>query len=448
MRSFELALATFFVGAVFLIAAFAAGFLNVEVCWGGGENLDSFRLVACSGEYQLKKQVGFGLALNWSVGVCVLLPFFVFCASETIRHGVSAIKEMSQRKMFVRDDWSTPKPETILALVRKRQRIISITIAGVVALLATVFIVTDFQRVVGQFYGSDELLANVRLGDPDFEADWSIAAPICRHTADKSSNCLTLVNNFEMNGIFAGAAYLYLPFAGAIAAITFMVAFGLFVRFVFAADLRAAGIRVVPDINSPDLRRGFEVLEGFFLYSVIACFVLFAMGYLVTLQNVYLRTDSPNIFAFVLPLIPTEISLDLGKLLGAMQQSLSLIIINGNSVAVTILGILFLGIVLLSAAAVLGREAKAGRDRLLDALSSQSPSEKFGRYLGQTTPTAAKKALKEAEFWPLRWPSVNSVIVWLILATISLLFVVVGFYVVAVGLGYVAKQAFATKAKS
>ncbi|MBU1305253.1 MAG: hypothetical protein KKF33_07010 [Alphaproteobacteria bacterium] len=445
MRSFEWTLATFFVGAVVLIAAYAIGILNVDVCWGGSDIPSSQVLVPCSGAYAFKKQVGFGWALNWSVGLCVLLPFFVYCASETIRHGAAAIAEMVQRKMLVRDDWSTPKAEVIMALVRKRQRIIAISVAGVVAILATVFIVTDFTRVVGQYYGTPDLLSGARIADPDFEADWSIAAPVCRFTADTSSACASLAGTFQMNGIFAGVVYLYLPFAGAVAAITFMVAFGLFVRFVFAADLRAAGIRVVPDINSKDPRRGFEVLEEFFLYSVIACFVLFAMGYLVTLQNVYLRTDSPNVFAFVLPLVPTEISLDLGKLLTAMQQSLSLIVVNGNSVAVTILGILFLGIVLLSAAAVLGREAKAGRDRLLQALESNVASEKFAKFLGGTSPAAAKKALKEAEFWPLKWPSVNSVIVWLVLATISLLFVVVGFYVVAFGLAYVAKQAFQSK---
>jgi hypothetical protein len=44
-------------------------------------------------------------------------------------------------------------------------------------------------------------------------------------------------------------------------------------------------------------------------------------------------------------------------------------------------------------------------------------------------------------FWPLRWPSVNVVIIWVVLAQLSLLFVVVGFYIVGAGLIYVIKQA-------
>jgi len=445
MRSFELALGTFFLGAIFLIASFVLGILSFDVCWGGGTGPADYRIVSCAGEYALKKQVGFGLALNWSVGLCLLLPFFVFCASETIRHGFGAIGDMTHRKMFVYDDWTPATADVITNLIRKRQTIIAITVVGMIALLTTVFIATDFFKAVGKYYSTEAMqsLAQQRLVDREFEADWSIAAPVCRFTNDPTEPCATIDKGYALNAVFAGAVYIYLPFVGAIAAISFMVAFGLFVRFVFAADLRGAGIRVVPDLNSTDKRVGFEALEDFFVYAFVSCFILFAMGYLVTLQNVYLRTDSPNILQFIIPLVPTKISWDPGEIGTAIQNSVSFTIVNGNSIAVTMLGFLFLGIVLLSAAAVLGSEAKRGRDLMLKELAKPTPLDpKFAALLGSLKAKAATEKLDSAEFWPLRWPSVNVVLVFTGLAQLSLLFVVVGFYIVTAGLFYVFRQAF------
>ena len=443
MRSFELALVTFFIGAAFLIAAYALGILDTEVCWTGEGNPASFVLSACTFYAQVRKQVGFGLALNWSLGLCVLLPFFVYCVSETIRQGSAAILEMSRRRMFVRTDWSVPDTATIMALLRKRQRVLLIVVAGLAGLLATLFAVTDFERFTGQFYVSPSLLAEARLGDTDFEADWSIAAPICLFTAEASAACREIAGKIEMNGIFAGVVYIYLPFAGGIVAVTFMTAFGLFVRFIFAADLHAANIRVVPDLSSNDPRRGFEVLERFFIFSVIACFVVFAMGYLLTLQNVYLRSESPNIFAFVLPLLP---SLDPAVLWRDFAATMRLILANGSVIVVTSFGVLFLGVVLLSAAAVLGQAARCGRDRILAALREPELSEDFELYLGDMTPAVAERRLAETVAWPRHWPMVNVALIWLVLATISLLFVVIGFYVVAAGLAFAMRHAFAQRA--
>jgi hypothetical protein len=446
MRSFELALGTFFIGAIFLIAAFVLGLLTVDVCWTGPATASpaTYGIVSCSAEHLLKKQVGFGPALNWSVGLCFLLPFFVYCGSETIRHGFASINEMTRRRMFIYDDWTAVPVEVMSQLIRKRQTIIAVAVVGMIAVLTTVFIATDFFKVVGQFYSDDAVkaLGQLRLGDREYEADWSIAAPVCRFTAEPTETCSSLLRGYGLNAVFAGVVYAYLPFAGSVAAISFMVAFGLFVRFVFAADLRDAHIRVVPDIRSEKRRVGFEALEDFFVYAFVSCFVLFAMGYLVTLQNVYLRTDSPNILSFVLQLFPKELTWDPAKIIESIRQSQTFGIINGNSTAVSMLGFLFLGIVIASAAAVLGREARAGQRFVLEELAKpEVPGSSFEVWLGGTPRGVARERLQNAVFWPLRWPSVNVIIIWVALAQLALLFVVIGFYIVGAGLAYVIKQA-------
>jgi len=353
---------------------------------------------------------------------------------------------MVTRKMFVYEaNWSIPAAEVIEGMIRRRQVIIGISIAGIVATLATVFLLTDFAGTVDEFYSRRDAISHTVLSDPEREADWSVAAPICAYTSESSDQCEQLAGRNAINETFAAVAYLYLPFSGAIVAIGFMVGFGLFSRFVFAADLRAAGIMVIPDVNSKDTRRGFEVLEPMFLFAVIGCFVLFAMGYLVTLQNVYLRRPEANIFLFVRPFIPSKFEISADTFVAVLKDSFNLMLINGNSMAVTIIGALFFGIVFLTVAAVLGREAKAGQERLSTELAKKPLRPEFEAYLKPTSVKHAKESLAEAVSWPLRWPSVNVVISWLLLGVVSLFFVQVGFYLVTGGLVYVARQAFSKK---
>ena len=287
MRSFEIAIAVFFIGASFLIAAYSIGILNFETCWDGTPGaLATYKLVACSAPHVLAKQVGFGLALNWSVGLCVLFPFFIYCVCETVNGGLWAVDELVRRKMIVSHSWATPTTAFMRGLVKKRTITLIVVIVAI-TVLTTGFVVLQYYRVVGRFYTGP--FRPFGLTDPQNEADWSIAAPICEYTGEKSEQCKTILQYRDLNGWFAAAAYAYLVYLGAISAISFMCAFGLYVRFIFAADVRQAKLRVVPDLRSVDARRGFEVLEDFFTYSIIGCFVLFAMGYLVVLQNVYLR---------------------------------------------------------------------------------------------------------------------------------------------------------------
>jgi hypothetical protein len=69
------------------------------------------------------------------------------------------------------------------------------------------------------------------------------------------------------------------------------------------------------------------------------------------------------------------------------------------------------------------------------------PGSSFEVWLGGTPRGVARERLQNAVFWPLRWPSVNVIIIWVALAQLALLFVVIGFYIVGAGLAYVIKQA-------
>lgn len=441
-------MAVFFIGAAYLIAAFSIGILNFETCWTGTDGaLETYRLVACNEPHVLAKQVGFGLALNWSVGLCFLFPFFAYCVCETVNGGLSAIDQMVERKMIASDTWITPTPAFMKRLVRKRTTSLIVVVAAT-AMLATAFVVLEYYRVVGRFYGEGPFPV-FKFTDPQNEADWSVAAPICAYTQEVSEQCRTILQYRDLNGWFSGFAYAYLVYFGAITAVSFIVAFGLYVRFVFATDIREAKLRVVPDLTSADRRRGFEVLEDFFFHAIAGCFVLFAMGYLVTLQNVYLRQPAANLAAFFLPLLPTKIELDLAQAVEVVQAGVTLIIVNGNSVGVSILGLLFFLIISSSAAAALGRAARRGAARIQMELDKPALAPEFAEYLTSVNQTreTALAALKDIRYWPLEWPTVNTTIAALVLGIVSLLFVNFGAVLVAIGLGYVIRQSFSRQQK-
>ena len=448
LRSLEISVVVFFIGAAYLIAAFSIGILNYETCWAGTlDVLETYRLVACDQPHILAKQVGFGLALNWSVGLCFLFPFFAYCICETVNGGLSAIDQMVARKMIVSETWHTPSVAFMERLVRKRTTSLIVVVAGA-AMLATAFVALAYYRVVGRFYGA-EAFPVFNFTDPQNEADWSIAAPICAYTQEVSEQCRIILQYRDLNGWFAGLAYGYLVYFGAISAVSFMVAFGLYVRFVFASDIRKAKLRVVPDLASADSRRGFEVLEDFFFYAIAGCFALFAMGYLVTLQNVYLRQAAPNLAEFFAPLLPTKIALDLAQVVAVVQAGVKLIVVNGDSVGVSILGLMFFFIISISAASALGRAAKRGAERIQRELDAPEVHPDFADYLASLKQTreSAQKALKDIRYWPLEWPTVNATIGALVLGILALLFVNFGVLLVAVGLAYVIKQSFSRQQK-
>ncbi len=446
INSFVVALVVLAIGTAFVIASFAVGVLNFEVCWARAEGLTTWsrsRVVSCFGPYDLKKQVGFGTALNWSVGMTILFPLFVYCVCETINAANLAIRDMVERGMIVASNWTRAPIKKIESLVARRSRTLLIAV-GAVAVLALAFIPLEYFRVVGQFYPDPGEIGLFDLKDIDKEADWSIAGPICRYLGETTGACKSPSKHYFWNGVFAGSGYAYLVYAGVIAAVGFMVGFGLYIRFFFSPELRAAGFYIVPDVESPDKRRGFEALEGFFLHAVTACFVLFAMGYLVTLQNVYLRTDYPDITSLILPFLVEPDGLSVAGLAKAMQGAVQqqLTVVNGNSVAVTILGLLFFMIMVSSAAVALGRTARRGRDRMLAAINGTDVEKAaVSQYLGPLDVTQATAALNNVEFWPMLWPKLNMLIAWLVLAILSLLFVTVGFYLMCIGLAFVVKEA-------
>lgn len=431
-RSMGLFIAAFFVGAAFLITAHFIGILQVNSCWADGA------LVSCAGPSVLRKEVGFFAAPNWSIGLALLFPLFIYCAAETYNHARHAIAEMSARRMIVNDRWEAV-PEAEIIKIFYRQRFWWLMLVVIILALGGVFLGDDFADVVSAAYSNPERIEQIRLSNSVLEVDWSIAGPACGYV--EAAVCTASAFEKSANLYFAGAAYIYLTWIGAALALGFVVAVLAFATMFFSAQFRAQRMMLVPDLTSKDGRRGFEVLEGFFTYAIAGVFMLFAMGYLVTLQNIYLRTDYGNVLLLVFPFVQPGSGISLDGMVTGLFDAISgqLGVINPNIVAVTVIGLLILFSMLMSVAFALRFTAQRGLNSLKNALASGRGEVKQGidAYLKAkgATRKEAQAALGEFAFWPVRWLKINRLFVWLAAATLALLVVTLGFYIIAAGLG-------------
>jgi hypothetical protein len=435
-RSIALTAAAFGVGALFMITAAYIGILQFDSCWTDGV------LVSCNSlpAPQIRKEVGLLLAINWSIGLLFLFPAFIFCASQTYEEAKRAIQEMATRKMIVTNAWEPASEVDLLRVLRKQALFMLVTVL-VLLTLAALFLGWDFVRVVLDFYDHPEGMKGLRLDHPELEIDWSVAAAACRYL--DGGSCHFADWQYTANMVFAAAAYGYLTWFGAVFAIGFVMAVMLLATSFLTSDFWQKRLVLVPDISSQDPRRGFDIFEGFFTYAIAGSFILFAMGYLVTLQNIYLRSPETNLALFVAPFIVIGEGFSWNGLLLGLEAAFSgrLGLVNANVGAVTILGVLFMVMLVGTVVFVLRVTADRGWGVFNDDLKSKDPDKQrqVDAYLAlkRTTRGQAAGALANFVRWPISWVRINWLVIWLVIATISLFAVTIGFYIIGAGLTYI-----------
>jgi hypothetical protein len=423
-RSFEYALVAFFIGVGFVVSANALGVFTFELCWSA-----TGHITACSSDgVSGRKELGFFLALNWSVGLIFLFPMFIYFAAESVNQAVIAIQHAVSRRMIVTSEWVVEtEASKVLATIWKRARVLRLC-AILVAAIASVFLVAEFLNTIIAYYSTPSLFGALRFPDPSAPVDWTMAGAVCGYLATLEQTCGLPSWSWGLNQVFSALAYFYLPGVGSVLATSFMIGVALFATLFRSVEFTSAGYVLLPDVDSGDPRFGFEIFESFFQHAIIACLSLFAMGYLVALQNIYFQTSDPSILGLIFPK-------DLSKLFEAIPQLPRNI--NPRIAAVSILGLFFLFIVVVAAVSALRYAANFGRDYLLEAIAAESPHrEKACVQLRIENADELAKRLPPLSGWPLNWPTVLTLIAWLVLATISMLVVSAGLYIIAAGIAY------------
>ncbi len=248
------------------------------------------------------KEVGFFLALNWSVTALLLMPLAWTLIYLALSEASDAWTEMARRRMLVTADF-TPVDAAHPNFLRMQNHIRLFVLGGITGVTALMLTLAylDYAQVAGSFYGdAAEMEKFDRLDDqgyplsqPDLERDWMVASFLSSPGADPV--------DAGANRAFSLAAYLIYVGIG----IGSLLSFGLVIIGLGATFMRGIaqnyGLLVIPDLTSDDRRCGFEVVRRFFTFAIVAALIGCVMIYLMGIQNIYLRSPAESIFAFLTP---------------------------------------------------------------------------------------------------------------------------------------------------
>lgn len=233
------------------------------------------------------QEAGYVYAVNWSVNFLLVFPLCVYFMLVTLQAAASSLVALGARGMLVDGDFVPVQGDVVVAAwSRWRRR--AWVVAGP-AWFALFLVLSAWECETNS-------LAILRSGEvPDgAERDWSIAAALPPNDVDPRAN-----------RVFVIAAFFYQAcvFTAILGFITTVAAFIAFVSTLtpsLAAPART--IRIIPWLDSPDARRGFEIWEPFLRALVMVSTTLFMFFCLSRIQNLYLHGDGkdPNVFGFVL----------------------------------------------------------------------------------------------------------------------------------------------------
>ena len=248
------------------------------------------------------KEVGYFAALNWSISTLLLMPVAWTMMFLALNEPRNAFTEMARRQMLVTPDFAPVSPDH--AGLKTLQRHIRMFLIGGMAIVTVSMVglaMSDHAQVAGQFYGASDNVqrldrldeAGFALETPTIERDWMVASFLTSPKQDPV--------NVGANNAFSLSAYILYVGIG----IGSLFSFGLVMIGVGAAFMRGIarhyGLQIIPDLKSSNARLGFQVMQRFFAYAFATAFVGCVMIYLMSIQNMYLRSPDASIFSFLAP---------------------------------------------------------------------------------------------------------------------------------------------------
>ena len=307
-----------FAPVIFFVLSFSLGvaflvFANlIGIAWFGWSQVADI-----PAEWLGPKEVGYAMALNWSVSSIVLLPLAGTLILLAMRELTTLPDTLASRHMLVSKDLSPILSGDIrLQKMWRDLRRLAVLLLTCFFLLVFAFAIIDFFQVVLPAYQNANLAQNLNdvgvtakipLDHYAFERDWSVAAVL-------NSNSAGAIDPY-WNFIFALAVYVLYAGIGIGLMFSFFFVVLVFGVFLMPGVVSQYGLVLIPDLKSNDERRGFEIFGPFFGYAVSVSALCFCMCYLMTLQNIYLRTPDRTLLEFIFTPLMTGLQLPFVKLL-------------------------------------------------------------------------------------------------------------------------------------
>jgi hypothetical protein len=345
-----------------------------------------------------KKLLGYWYEINWSLNYSFMVPLAIFFALAALSAIPQNIRNLAVGRMIVNAE-AEPKSER--ELLDHYHKIAGIAIYFAMGLTAASFIYAYHEWYVTCFYAGNPVTS-----DPASKGllpGWNLAPTVPSTGASPAA--------LRVFGFFAYTA------EGAVGAIFlfFCTMILTFAAWLYGFTSEKVGDELIPNVVSPDKRRGFESFEPFLRNVLLASLFFFGVFFLTRLDNAYVVTkDADTLWQFIksdiffgftsswadLAKNPSQLfSLgpDLTQAIVTVALGLGLTIILAFVVPVTI--------VQFAASESLDRARKDPlKSRIIEKL--RIPSETFD------------KNMESMVIWPLKYPRVVELLTFLVVAAV------------------------------
>lgn len=275
-------------GLVLIVFAALTNMLFVEF----DGQLTGGEITAADGMEIVTKQVGYFLALNWSLTGVVLLPAALKCALGALNELYQLPRKLNDNRMLVNSDFS-PVSVEFFEQKWKSTRTFFFCLGFFVCFFVMIMLLVDYISVVltWNLLSPDDVPVRINengvpvtLNHDTYEFDWSISSIF--HGANVDAWAAI---------VLSAMAYLLIAVIGA----TFLFFFFFYVIGVgvfMSTTLRRNNILLIPNVTNVDdsFQFGFQIFRRFFNCLIGATLATAAIALCMFLQNMYLRAADQN----------------------------------------------------------------------------------------------------------------------------------------------------------
>jgi len=359
----------------------------------------------------IAKEVGYLLALNWSVIGVIMTPLIIWYGIGTLASFDTTLKALDEKGMLRDTNFARISSRETGVLWRhylRHNRIIFL----VVFVCVFAFMMSDWWKTVGWPLIHPSEVRNL-ISDPSMEYDWSVSS---------------LFRETRINGgvLFGFGLIGYIVLAGIMPAFAFAVVLSAlhFVVFVTGGASRKAKfvIAAMPSTEEDDKLCGFSSFYDLFNNLLLTSVAIQFSLWLMSVQNAYLRDVDPahgNIFAFLLGDVDKAVELVHGHL---TFEEFEAWIGHANSafypnmqIVLSIMIIPFIIVTAVGMCCYLLRD-HAHKARKLSRKHIATLATETGRQRKAVT-----AALEHMKVWPVAWMKEHDVFILMAVLFVSLL---------------------------
>jgi len=359
--------------------------------------------------HQVASQRGYLSSVNWSVGITIAMAASFFFMLSALQDVDGLGRQLYDAGMLVRADFTQPgeggdsfKREWLRLLRQNSRWVLVLAGIGAVASIVEWWVVSGGPLLIG---------AEIR----EQEYDW----------------CTKFVSSDVTLKRVLNAAFCFVVFLTQIVYIcalaVYFVFITLFSKIIYSLSSSNTAHRIIPNLGSPDRRKGFEVFESVSENILLAAASSYALFYLSRLWNVYIRSGSPNLWAFVVGDLvrgfrKADWATSVDRLfdIGAFSYSSTMVTL-GAVVALTLSIIVVVRVLRMAA-------LQAKRD--------------LHRHLTEQGRTAELSEVESMSVWPMSYPRPNHLLVLAVFAVIGIIFFRIGIVYLGALIAWVTNRMF------